>query len=281
MAAWFFHGMREKFGFDKGKFIVSIPGKWTKQVHEHVQTFSDIEQLRAKSILHKYKTSLVKSVNFSYDPSSSWVDNAHQASLLSSIEGIIAAKNNSYAYPTIDDIEDDFFGVTNDIRIESGVDNYVSIAKRLLEASNEIILVDPYFKLDKPTCEIVLKRFLSVAQNASKQKYFVLWMRDQNAGMKGYKNMLLNKYKDCLLPSSSITVNLVDDYNSVQKMHARILFSTLGGLRFDHGFESFSDKRMVDISLVTSKALDSYYEWYSNASLINDFNIVEQHIITG
>jgi hypothetical protein len=271
----------EKFGFDKGKFIVSIPSKWTKKVYEHIQSFPEVEQAKAKRILHKYKNSLVNTDGFSYDPSNAWVGNIQRASLSLPIKGIIAAEQNSHSYPTIEEIDDDFFGISNDIRIESGVDNYAAIARRLLEASNEIVIVDPYFNLSKPTCEIVLKRFLSIAQNSSKQKFFVIWARDAESGMKGYKKMLQNKYKESLLPKSTLTVNLVDDAYSIQKMHARLLFSLLGGLRFDYGFEAFPDRRIVDISLVTSHSLDSYLDWYTGTASKNDFNILEQHVIVG
>jgi hypothetical protein len=90
--------------------------------------------------------------------------------------------------------------------------------------------------------------------------------------------MLRVKYLSYLELKSTLTVKLVDDENSNEKMHARLLLSTLGGLRFDHGFEDFKDSRRVDISLVTERAHDAHCKWYLDPNSRNDFAVVEHTI---
>lgn len=94
-------------------------------------------------------------------------------------------------------------------------------------------------------------------------------------------SMLEEKYKSCLAPKSTMKIMLVDDGNSIEKMHARLLLSTLGGLRFDHGFEEFDDSRRVDVSIVSEQAHDAYCRWYLDPNSMNDFVIVEEHYISG
>lgn len=92
--------------------------------------------------------------------------------------------------------------------------------------------------------------------------------------------MLDEKYRHYLAASKArLTVKLVEDGRSKEKMHARLLLSTLGGLRFDHGFEEFNDGRKVDVSLLSPKAHDDHCRWYLNPNSQNDFKIVEEHLI--
>ena len=94
--------------------------------------------------------------------------------------------------------------------------------------------------------------------------------------------MLDEKYRQYLAGSKvKLTVRLIEDGHSKEKMHARLLLSTLGGLRFDHGFEEFDDGQRVDVSLLSPKAHDDHCRWYLDPNSQNDFEIVENHSICG
>ncbi len=269
----------EKFGFHQGRFIVGIPSKWIKQVHDHVLKFPDLEQARARRLLERVKHAVIKPGDLGFDSSLPWIENANCISHAISLRGVIATSPNSFGYPTLHDVDDDFFGSSFDARIVGNAENYANITRHLLKSSQEIIIVDPYLRLDRPACESVIKRFLSIGQMDSTAKQFVFWTREKEAGIKGYDRMLKDKYLSCLELKSTLTVKLVDDGNSNEKMHARLLLSTLGGLRFDHGFEDFKDNRQVDISLVTKQAHDAHCKWYLDPISTNDFIILETHVV--
>lgn len=273
----------EKFGFHHGRFIVGFPSKWIKQVHEHSLLFPEIEQAKARSLLIKAKESnlVVNSGDLGFVPSFPWINNAHHVSVAyNPFNGVIAAKSNSFGYPTVNEVyemDDDFFGASNDVRIIGTAENYSRIARRLLQLSHEVAFVDPYLRLERPACEKVVKSFLAIAQQGKCQN-FVFWTREKIAA-KAYMRMLEEKYKPSLAPKSTLTVNLVDDEGSADKMHARLLLSTLGGLRFDHGLEEFDDGRRVDVSLVSKQAHDSHRRWFLDPASPCDFKIVEKYTI--
>jgi hypothetical protein len=64
-------------------------------------------------------------------------------------------------------------------------------------------------------------------------------------------------------------------------MHPRLLLSSLGGLRFDHGFQEFNDARKVDVSLLSQEVHIEHYRWYIDPNSKNDFKIMEEHYISG
>lgn len=271
----------EKFGFFHGRFIVSFPKKWIKQAYDHIQGLPDIEQARCRCLLEKYaRTSIVPSGGLIYESSLTWVDNVHRVQQeKNAFDGVVTRYKNPFGYITIDELDQDYLGFATDARIVGISENYNRLAKRLLQLSHEVTLIDPYLRLERPACEKVLKGFLEQAKNGN-CKRFICWTRHDIAAIKDYLGMLEEKYKPNLNANSELIVNLVEDNHSSEKMHARLLISSLGGLRFDHGFEEFHDYRKVDVSVLSENAHNAHCRWYIDPSAKNDFIVRKQHKIT-
>jgi hypothetical protein len=58
------------------------------------------------------------------------------------------------------------------------------------------------------------------------------------------------------------------------------MISKLGGFRFDHGFEAFSDNRNVDISILDKNTHDHHCKWYLDQDSKNDFKVIEEHLVS-
>jgi hypothetical protein len=270
----------EKFGFFQGRFIGKFPKDWKKQIYQNMDKLPDLEQKRISILLEKNQDCLVPSGQ-PFDATSPWIKNAHQQVKQKNFEGIIAASSNEWDYPTYSEVDHDYLMGGHDSRILASSKNYTKITQRLLQLSHEIVLVDPYLKLNSGGCEHVLNEFLVSAQQG-KCRSFVIWARDKEAGLKtkaAYRLMLEKNYKPRLMNGSQLTVKLVNDDASSQKMHARLMLSKLGGFRFDHGFSEFDADRYVDIAIIDKKTHDGYCHWYLDPGSPNDFEIVEEHFI--
>ncbi|MGZ8159341.1 MAG: hypothetical protein ACXWT1_15925 [Methylobacter sp.] len=278
----------EKFGFYQGRFIGEFPSKWRKKVFEQMGMLPDIEQARIRSLMEQHKNCVVPSgQNFS--PNLSWLENAHQQMEKNNFDGVIAASDNAWNYPTVESIDIDYLRGGHDIRMLASSANYTRYTRRLLQLSGEIVLVDPYLELYSNRCAKVIKNILDVAQQG-KCRSLVIWARYEKASMKTNRNtikeakqnyfrMLKNDYEKMLLPDSTLTVKLVNDDDSGEKIHARLMLSTLGGFRFDHGFSEFDESRYVDIAILSKSVHDHHCRWYVDANSICDFEIIEEHSI--
>lgn len=269
----------EKFGFYQGRFIGKFPKSWIKEIYQQLNALPDVEQARVRVLLEKNKNCLVPSGQ-AVEPSLSWLENAHPLIEKGTFSGIVAASSNQWNYPTASEIDDDCLLGGHDVRVLGQAENYTYIARRLLQLSHEIVLVDPYLHLNNFVCEKVMTSFLETAQQG-KCRSFVIWAREENSGMKGYQQMLEGKYKSKLVKGSSLTVKLVNDDNSVEKIHARLMLSILGGFRFDHGFAEIPDNRKVDISILAKETHDQHCRWYLDPGSPNDFDIEEEHVVSG
>ena len=271
----------EKFGFAQGRLLVKYPSAWIKNVYEQIQLWPDLEQYKAKRLLEKSREMIVPAGQ-SYEPSITWIDNAHNIFDDRKVDGVIASDVNSWGYPTISEIDDDYFESGRDIRTLSSPENYSKVSLRLLQMSHEVAFIDPYLRLYKKTYAVVFNEFFKIAQQG-KCKSFVIWARYEESSMKSkaaYLDMLKKDFKSNLNKGSKLLVKLVDDANSIEKMHARLMISKLGGFRFDHGFEAFSDNRNVDISILDKNTHDHHCKWYLDQDSKNDFKVIEEHLIS-
>ena len=267
----------EKFGFYQGRFIGQFPRSWRKDVFEQMQVLPDVEQARIRSLMEQHKNCLVPSGQ-EFLADLSWFENAHLQIEQNNFDGLIAAASNARNYPTVDEVDMDYLRGGQDIRILASSANYTKYTRRLLQLSHEIVLVDPYLKLDSRPCAQVIKNLLAVAQQG-KCRSFVIWARYEIVSIKNYAQELKNSYQCMLLPGSSLTVKLVNDNDSSEKMHARLMLSVLGGFRFDHGFSEFNASRYVDIAILGKSVHEQHCRWYLDPNSMCDFDIVEEHRI--
>ncbi|MEI7994970.1 MAG: hypothetical protein WCH01_08725 [Methylococcaceae bacterium] len=270
----------EKFGFFQGRFIGKFPKDWKKHIYQNMDKLPDIEQARIRNLLDRNQDCLVPSGQ-PFDSAFPWLKNAHQQIEQQNFEGIVAASANEWNYPTYSEVDHDYLMGGHDIRILASSNNYTKITQRLLQLSPEIVLVDPFLKLYRDGCEQVLNDFLVCAQKG-KCRSFVIWARYDEASLKtkaAYTQMLGESYKPKLKNDVKITVKLVNDAASSQKMHARLMLSKLGGFRFDHGFSEFDADRYVDVAIIDRKTHDGYCHWYLDPGSPNDFEIVEEHVV--
>lgn len=270
----------EKFGFHQGRFIGEFPSKWRKKVFEHMGVLPDVEQARIRSLMEQHKNCVVPSGQ-DFSPNLSWLENAHHQIGQNNFDGVIAASDNAWNYPTVENLDIDYLRGGHDIRVLASSANYTKYTRRLLQLSHEIVLVDPYLQLYSDRCAQVLKNMLSIAQQG-KCRSLVIWARHDKASMKtkqAYEQMLKNSYQNILQPGSLLTVKLVKDDDSSEKMHARLMLSTLGGFRFDHGFSEFDETRYVDIAILGKSVHEQHCRWYVDPNSVCDFEIVEEHLV--
>lgn len=273
--------MLEKFGFLQGRLLVQYPSAWFKNVYDQIQNWPDLEKHKAKIILQKAKESIVPAGQ-AYEPSITWLENANNIYDAKKIDGVVASEFNAWGFPIIADLDEGYFDSGRDIRFISSVQNYIQVSSRLLQNSHEITLIDPYLGLYKKGYADVINAFIKTGQKG-KCKSFVIWARHKLSAMNSkavYLDMLNREIKPSLSEGSKLRVKLVDDDYSFEKMHTRLMLSKLGGLRFDRGFEAFSDGLYVDIIALDKNTHDHHCKWYLDPDSKNDFKVIEEHLIS-
>lgn len=243
-----------KFGFHEGRFISELPGKWVKEVYFQLEKLPDgPSKLRAKELVRKtakdYGGMVSSGVNF--DPSKSWLINTVTCG--KEFAGILVSNETENGkqedgLKSIDDIDDSFFGSCREVKLRATVEEFGRVATRLLDFSNEIFMVDPYFNFSKPSNIAVLKEFVRIGAKGKCNK-FVIYTDAKVNMFDGVEKILRQNFQG---GGASFKVYHVERDVSVHDYHARYLLSRFGGIRFDKGFQPedvLRDVAAIDIGM--------------------------------
>lgn len=293
----------DKFGFHEGRLIASFPKRWLKMVYEHLDQWPegkdsegknlsrDIERSQAKSYIDNYVREALFPVGCNYEKLdknelNSWLANAEKLVDDEVIENVIVEKDRAGRFPSIEDVwndnSDSILVRSREITVIGNAKNYSEVAKRLIQASPEIILIDAYFTLNRPNRAKVLDAFIQVAQDSKHcESIKIISLDDPDRGKRGgpIPDELLRQFSEKILAGIckkdvKIHWQLVSDEDAIirldnevtvgkRKIHPRYMVSLRGGLRFDNGFEEFADNQVVDISTLDKYKCKEVYNLYA------------------
>jgi hypothetical protein len=255
-----FRYVMEKLGFDEGRVLVTVPKKWIRQLLNSLGSVGDIERARFTTRLQRYKQDRMIPSGSPYDSSQTWIGNASALESVGIIDKILISEETlgseeNIAYPTPSAIDDSFFDNSREIRCANTAENLVASASILLEVSEEVILVDPYFRFDNKGCMKTLAEFAKHVSRAGRSQCISIFTSSDFApkGSQQAVGFALRKVLPIVRDGFIIRVHLVDRENTSCGFHARYLLTTKGGIRYDKGFCSTDSAELVDISLLDQR----------------------------
>lgn len=235
----------EKFGFHRGRLLVAFPSKWVRLVFEHLDLLPELERKRAVELLRKYGSDRVVPCGEPYLPTYPWVTNAARIKALGIVDDAIAAAPNDLGLPTVDEADETIFRGTMAL-VPAEAREYARLAKRLMQLSTRVVLVDPYFKISSPFKRRVLGEFLEAARSGCCAEIQIV-CRHAQCWEKGFDPRAVQVLNEIAPGGPGVTIDLVDDSKSPFEMHARYLVSAKGALHYDKGFEEATELRFVPV----------------------------------
>ena len=235
----------EKFGFHHGRLLVAFPSKWVRLVFEHLEKLPELERKRAVELLRKYGTDRVVPCGEPYVSACTWVSNAARIKAQGIVGNAIAAEPNDLGLPTVDEADENIFRGTMAL-VAAEAREYARLAKRLMQLSTRVVLVDPYFRISSPFKRRVLGEFLDAARSGCCAEIQIV-CRHEQCWEKGYDHRAAQVLNDFASGGPGVTIDLVDDSRSPFEMHARYLVSAKGALHYDKGFEEATELRFVPV----------------------------------
>ena len=267
-----------KFGLHEARFISSIPSTWVPQVYAQLDALPDgPAKLRAREEIRRMVKERCGIVNggVTFDPAKTWLNNAIDCGRY--FEGILVSNETAETAPisgggecrSVDEVDETFFGNTSGTFIKATVEGFSNIATRLIEASHEVFLVDPYMFTKariRPSSIDVLKDFIRIGIQGKCKKFVIYTSYD---AAPAYLTTLLEQhFAGC---GASIRVYQVAG-NQPVKLHARYLLSMYGGIRFDKGFQPDGrDEEVTAIGIGNHEALcRQYLDCDHEFNILND-----------
>jgi hypothetical protein len=260
------------FEIDQGRFITDYPrGGWFINLKQHLDSLSlsAPDQLRAVELWLKVGQSALVPVEQKFNPAHSWPENAIK--IQGKVKALLGAANCPATLVPLSEYLSDPNGFPDarGAHIHRTPNDYVKVARPLLQTSPKVVLVDPYFKLrylDRNSGKFRAARFCKVLDALLREavywgrvEVFKLAISPKEAFLedpegKIFSDELLALVDKAGAASIKIETEQLDPSKPIGN-HARYLLGMKRGLHFDWGFDT------ADIGPT------NHVEWISRSAL--------------
>lgn len=237
------HGFRyavEKFGYSKGLLIARYPKTWERMVIDacRLNGIGDLDMARVVERLQAIKGDRLVRMGLPYGDGG-WLENVGVENVLNKLSAVLVRNQVvSDKFHRIDDAHENLFENRRDFRAKRNANSLAEAAKYVLVASDQLVLVDPYFQ-SRRKCTKVLDSMLSICMvNGGLPNHIFIFSGHstdsrQPAVVKLEYEGLLNNW---VQRGVRFTIFRAAGNQLEQDFHARYLFNQKAGLRFDRGF---------------------------------------------
>lgn len=236
----------DQFGLQSGRFLATYPRDWETLLKDRFGAISDLDRQRVEDLLRRRKASFLPATA-PFQAGTMWANNAAVASERHrAFHGVIGQRDNGFGWPSPADVlYDDSKGLRPGIgaHVPMKADAYANCVRPLFQASAEVTLIDPFFRLrdrNDQRCRRhwpVMLALLKVAQASGTCQSIRLMLESRTIeafeGAVGKLNQDIEAVlKEAKVTRINIVPKVVDDVG-----HGRYVISIHGGLQFDQGFE--------------------------------------------
>jgi len=275
-----FRYLIEKFGFDRGRLISRLPGKWEKKVIQAAKE-AGVPDIRMASIVERLRNSKVAVVDYGrpYNSGLSWIDNALTEHQRAPFHAIIALQNpvgNAALLPVADlDDNQPLMAVAQDRTVSREAESIAGALSGFLRVSTRILFIDPFFDPYNAHYKNTLRACLAVIRTdnpgaACEIHYRYHNNKPANVELEREAARLFNG----VIPEGlAVSVYCWRERNGGADFHARYLLTDRGGVGIDAGFSAVGGHQTTDMhlmSVVLSKAKLAAF-----ARDANDFELME------
>ncbi|MGR9285393.1 hypothetical protein [Rhizobium johnstonii] len=270
----------EKFGFDRGRLISRLPGKWEKKVIQAAKE-AGVSDIRMASIIERLKNAKSVVVDFGrpYDAEKSWLDNALAENDRAPFHAILAQQNpggNAAVLPVADiDDQQPLMGVTQDRAVLRESESIAQALSGFLRVGTRILFVDPFFDAYSARYKSTLRACLTVVKLYNPAAGCEIHYRyhDNKPANAELEREVARLFNGVIPEDMAISVYCWREKAGGADFHARYLLTDRGGVGIDAGFSAEGGHQTTDMylmSLLRSQARLAAFE--KNAT---DFELVE------
>ena len=240
----------EKFGWQHGRLIAVFPKRWKRLVYESLSC-GDVEKKRIEEKLVRIDDRLLKRPGCPFDYSRSWLENcvSEQGRGTFPPFRLIVSSENPFEHPDVamgDDLEE--FSEARWKAVTSATPRrateYANALELLLQSSQRLIFVDPYFDPSKRRFANVLKLFLEKALSSDRRAH-VPTVEIHTSTRRSDVRMISGVIKEHLwklIPAKRVVhIRIWEQIEGGERIHNRYVLTDRWGVMFGAGLDETSD----------------------------------------
>jgi hypothetical protein len=270
----------EKFGFDRGRLISRLPGKWEKKVIEAAKE-AGVPDIRMASIIERLRNAKFAIVDYGrvYNHDLSWIDNALTEHQRVPFHAIIAQQNpagNAGVLPTSDvDETQPLIVVTQDRAVSRDAESIADALSGFLRTSTRILFVDAYFDPYNARYKNSLRACLAVVKaNNPNAACEIHYRYHNNKPTNTELEREAAKLFNGVIPDGlAVSIYCWRQKTGGTDFHARYLLTERGGVGIDAGFSAEGGHQTTDMHLMSNVLSQARLSAFARDA--TDFELVE------
>jgi hypothetical protein len=251
-----FRYLIEKFGFDRGRLISQFPKTWFRLVYEAADDLGPVEKKRIEEALNLAKRNKVIRTGRAYDGAKPWLENAIGQHAASPFQAIIALENptaHSAVIPVdLLDEQQPLMAVPHDWLVARDAPTLAAALRLMLQSSNVVIFVDPYYDPFSPRYQSTLRECLRIVHAANPAAICEIHHVDgeRTPAAEAIEREAKRQFSTVIPNGMTIILYRWREKAGGEDFHARYLLTDRGGVRVDAGFSAEGAHQTTDFSLM-------------------------------
>lgn len=275
-----FRYLIEKFGFDRGRLISRLPGKWEKTVIQAAKE-AGVPDIKMASIIERLRNMKLAVVDYGrpYDAEMSWIDNALTQHHRAPFHAIIAQQNpagNAAVLPVADvDERQPLMAVAQNSAVAREAESIAGALSGFLRVSTRILFVDPFFAPYNGRYKSTLRACLAVVKADNPDAACEIHYRYHNNKP---TNVELEReaaklFRGVIPDGLAVSIYCWRQKNGGADFHARYLLTECGGVGIDAGFSAEGGHQTTDMHLMSVALSQARLTAFAKGA--TDFDLVE------
>lgn len=248
----------EKFGFDRGRLISRLPGKWEKKVIQAAKE-AGVPDIHMSSIVERLRNAKVAVVDLGrpYESEKSWIENALTEHQRAPFHAIIARQNlggNAAVLPVADiDEHQPLMAVSQDRAVPRESESIAGALSGFLRTSARILFVDPFFDPYNARYKSTLRACLAVVKTDNPGATCEIHYRFHNNKPTNaeLEKEAVRLFNGVIPEGLAVSVYCWRERNGGADFHARYLLTDRGGVGIDAGFLAEGGHQTTDMHLMS------------------------------
>jgi hypothetical protein len=247
----------DNFGVPHGRLISEFPKRWRAMVYEATKGCSEIDRKRIEESLKTIKPKLVRRGR-PYDGRVGWLENAEAQHQLHTFHAIIAHSNPRGISEILlaDDCHESssaLWCIRRSNSVPGSANELARQAAPLLEISNQIVFVDPYFNPHTSRFLEPLRRFIQSAVSnglPTRLEYHLRADYENAPTLTHFQHLCHSRLPELLPQGIGLRVIRWNEKSGGREFHKRYILTERGGIMLDPGLASGGPGELTTLHLL-------------------------------
>jgi hypothetical protein len=258
----------EKFGLGQPRIVSRFPKRWKRLVWDTFRSDNELERKRMEELLAQLSERMVHRRDYNWEPTSTWIANAHNEHGRFPFHAILARENPAGHPATLvlDQIGDSspLWAVARGVTIARSATAMAGTVAAMLRIAEVVIFVDPYFGPERSRHRRPLEAFLRAVSNGrplgAPGRVEVQTSQDRTGTLEFFQDECRNRLRRCVPAGQCLVLRRLRERPGGESLHNRYILTDLGGVIFPQGLDDGDTGETDDVTLMDRAQFEARWQ---------------------